>query len=57
MYVITMQYMPGLDKLWVRKLKSEDPEYIYESELDAIAKVEELQGADLTGRMYKVEEL
>jgi hypothetical protein len=49
--------MPGLDKIWVRKLKQEDPEYIYDTEEAAIAKIEELQSLDSTGRLYKVEEI
>ena len=51
-----MQYIPGNDQIWVSKLNPDDPEYIYEIEQEAIDKAAELQAADPTGRLYKVEQ-
>lgn len=48
-----MQFIPGLDQIWVAKLNPEDPEYIYSTEQEAIDKAAELQAADPTGRQYK----
>ena len=50
-----MQFIPGLDQIWVSRLTLEDPEYIYDVEQEAIDKASELQEADITGRKYKVE--
>ena len=55
MYKILMQFIPGLDQIWVARLTPEDPEYIYDIEQEAIDKAIELQDADPTGRKYKVE--
>ena len=48
-----MQFVPGLDQIWVSKLNPEDPEYIYDIEQEAIDKAAELEAADPTGRKYK----
>jgi len=48
-----MQFIPGLDQIWVAKLNKSDPEYIYNTEQEAIDKAAELQAADPTGRQYK----
>jgi hypothetical protein len=48
-----MQFIPGLDQIWVAKLNEGDPEYIYDTEQEAIDKAAELQAADPTGRQYK----
>lgn len=50
-----MQYIPGLDQIWVSRLAPEDPEYIYDVEQEAIDKAAELEAADPTGRKYKTE--
>jgi hypothetical protein len=55
MYKVLMQFIPGLDQIWVSRLRPEDPEYIYDIEQKAIDKASELQNADPTGRKYKVE--
>lgn len=54
-YRVIMQYIPGLDQIWVSRLSPEDPEYVYDIEQDAIDKAAELQAADPTGRIYKTE--
>jgi hypothetical protein len=48
-----MQFIPGLDQIWVAKLNDSDPEYIYDNEQEAIDKAAELEAADPTGRKYK----
>jgi hypothetical protein len=50
-----MQFIPGLDQIWVSRLSPEDPEYIYDIEQEAIDKAAELEEADPTGRKYKSE--
>jgi hypothetical protein len=52
-YTIIMQYIPGSDQIWVNRLTTEDPIYIYDTEIEATAKAAELQAADPTGRQYK----
>ena len=54
-YRVIMQYIPGLDQIWVSRLSPEDPEYVYDIEQEAIDKAVELQAADPTGRVYKTE--
>lgn len=54
-YRVIMQYIPGLDQIWVSRLSPEDPEYIYDTEQEAIDKAAELEAADPTGRKYKTE--
>ena len=53
MYIVLMQFIPGLDQIWVARLNESDPEYIYNNEQEAIDKAAELQAADPTGRQYK----
>ena len=53
MYIVLMQFIPGLDQIWVAKLNESDPEYIFDNEQEAIDKAAELQAADPTGRKYK----
>jgi len=55
-YKVLMQFIPGLDQIWVSKLGPDDPEYIYDNEQEAINKASELEAADTTGRKYKVSE-
>lgn len=54
-YRVIMQYIPGLDQIWVSRLSPEDPEYTYSVEQEAIDKAAELEAADPTGRKYKTE--
>jgi hypothetical protein len=54
-YRVIMQFIPGLDQIWVSRLSPEDPEYIYDTEQEAIDKAAELEAADPTGRLYKTE--
>ena len=53
MYQVQMQFIPGYNNIWVAQLNPEDPTYEFEIEADAIAKAEELQAADMSGRQYK----
>ena len=55
MFKIIMQFIPGNDQMWVEKLNPTDPIYQYSDEAEAQAKAEELQSADTTGRLYKVD--
>lgn len=55
MFKIIMQFIPGNDQMWVEKLNPTDPVYQYNDEAEAQAKAEELQAADATGRLYRVE--
>jgi len=57
MYQVQMQYIPGLDQIWVAQLTPEDPIYDYDNEPEAQAKASELQAADPTGRQYRVQYL
>lgn len=54
-YTIFMQFIPGLDDIWVSQLESDDPIYSYDNLEEAELKAVELQDSDLTGRKYKVE--
>jgi hypothetical protein len=54
-YRVVMQFIPGLDQIWVSRLNPEDPEYVYDVEQEAIDKAAELEAADTTERIYKVE--
>ncbi len=56
-YQVQMQFIPGLDQIWVAQLNPEDPIYQYDNEEEAVAKANELQAADETGRQYRVEQL
>lgn len=53
-YQVQMQYIVGLDQIWVAQLTPEDPIYNYDNEPEAQAKATELQDADPTGRKYRV---
>jgi hypothetical protein len=55
MYQVQMQFIPGYNNIWVAQLNPEDPTYEFEIEADAIAKAEELQAADMSGRQYKAQ--
>jgi len=54
-YRVIMQFIPGLDQIWVSRLSPEDPEYVYDTEQEAVDKAAELEAADPTGRKYKAE--
>ncbi len=56
-YRVIMQFIPGIDQIWVSKLSPEDPEYYYDTEQEAVNKAAELEAADPTGRKYKTEEV
>jgi hypothetical protein len=56
-FQVQMQFIPGLDQIWVAQLTPEDPIYDYGTEAEAQAKAEELQAADETGRKYRVEQI
>ena len=51
-----MEFLPGTSNIWVARLTPEDPIYVYPTQEEAQAKADELQAADPTGRLYKVEE-
>lgn len=53
-YEVQMQFIPGLDQIWVAQLTPEDPIYRYDNEPEAQLKATELQDADTTGRKYRV---
>ena len=52
-----MQFIPGLDDIWVAQLESDDPIYDFDNLEEAEFKAQELQDADPTGRLYKVEQI
>jgi len=56
-FQVQMQFIPGLDQIWVAQLTPESPIYEYGTEAEAQAKAEELQAADETGRKYRVEQI
>jgi len=53
MYQVQMQFIPGLDQIWVAQLSPEDPIYEYKDANEADDKAQELQAADETGRQYR----
>jgi hypothetical protein len=57
MYQVQMQFIPLNDSIWVARLTPEDPIYQYDNEAEAQAKAEELQAADETGRVYRVQQI
>jgi hypothetical protein len=57
MYQVQMQFIPGYNNIWVAQLNPEDPIYEYEVEADAVAKAEELQSQDPSGRQYRAQSL
>ena len=52
-YIVLMEFIAGNPQIWVAKINSDDPEYIYDTEQEAADKAAELQAADPTGRQYK----
>jgi hypothetical protein len=55
-FIVLCEFVPGLTQIWVARLTPEDPIYTYPTQEEAQAKADELQAADPTGRLYKVEE-
>lgn len=54
MYKIEMQFIPGVENIWVLKLNPEDPIYEFDNEEEAQEKAKELEESDLEGRKYRV---
>ena len=52
-----MQFIPGLDDIWVAQFESDDPIYDFDNLEEAEIKAAELQAADPTGRQYRVEQI
>lgn len=57
MYQVQMEFIPGNPTIWVAHLTPEDPIYEYDNEPEAQAKADELQAADPSGRLYRVQQL
>jgi hypothetical protein len=57
MYQVQMQFIPGYNNIWVVQLNPEDTAWSFDIEAEAIAKAEELQAADMSGRQYRVKSL
>jgi hypothetical protein len=55
-YIVLMQFLPGLDQIWVARLEPTDPIYEFDTLEATEAKAAELQAADETGRQYKASE-
>jgi len=55
-YIVLMQFIPGLDQIWVARLNPTDPIYTFDTLEECEAKAAELQAADETGRAYKASE-
>ena len=56
-YIVLMQFVPGLDQIWVARLTPEDPIYEFDTLEECEAKAAELQSQDTTGRKYKASEV
>ena len=54
-YTITMQFVPGLDQIWVNKINPEDQLHSFNTIEEAEVKLAELQNQDTTERQYKIE--
>jgi hypothetical protein len=55
-YIVLMQFVPGLDQIWVARLTPEDPIYEFDTLEECQVKAQELQDADETGRQYRASE-
>jgi hypothetical protein len=55
-YIVLMQFIPGLDQIWVARLQPTDPIYEFDTLEECEVKAAELQTADTTGRQYKATE-
>ena len=56
-YIVLMQFIPGLDQIWVARLTPEDPIYEFDTLEETEAKAAELESQDETGRKYKASEV
>ena len=56
-YQIQMEFLPGIDQIWVAQLTPKSPIYQYNNEEEAIIKANELQSLDSTGRQYRVQQI
>ena len=54
MYKIEMQFIPGVENIWVLKLNPEDPIYEFDNEEEAQEKAKEFEESDSEGRKYRV---
>lgn len=54
MYQVQMQYVPGIDSIWVAKLELDHQIHEFETEEEALNKAAELQNSDTEGRSFKV---
>ena len=52
-----MEFIPGLDQIWVARLNPEDPIYEFDTLEETEAKAAELESQDETGRKYKASEV
>jgi hypothetical protein len=52
-YEVQMEFIPGVDSIWVARLTPTDPIYEYDNESECQAKADELQAQDPTGRKYR----
>ena len=56
-YIVLMEFIPGLDQIWVARLNPEDPIYTFDTLEECEAKAAELEAADETGRKYKASQV
>lgn len=49
-----MQFIPGVENIWVLKLNPEDPIYEFDNEEEAQEKAKEFEESDSEGRKYRV---
>jgi hypothetical protein len=54
MYQVQMQFIPGNSQIWVARMNQNDPLYEYNTEEEALVKMNELQSNDSSGRQYRV---
>ncbi len=54
MYQIQMQFIPGSDSIWVAKLEAHHELHEHQEFEVLQAKLEELQSADTSGRVYRI---
>jgi hypothetical protein len=50
-----MQFVPGLDQIWVNRINPEDQIHLFNTVEEAEVKLTELQSQDATERQYKIE--
>jgi len=53
MWQVQMEFIPGIDSIWVAHLNPTDPIYEYDNKPKCQAKADELQAQDPTGRKYR----